>query len=105
MSFLNTLGKVFHIVQVVSADAAPVLNLVAGATGNDTLSTIATGIMVAEQLLSGSNTGPQKKQLATAVVNSIHPGLDQAALGQSIDTLVSLLNQFTKAAAEVPTAK
>lgn len=103
MSFLGVLGKIFNVTQIVATDSVPVLNLVASATNNSTLSTIATGIMVAEQLISGQNTGAQKKQLATAVVNSVHPGLDQAALGASIDELVGLLNQFAIVAAKVPT--
>src|SRR5690348_8027480 len=102
MSFLGTLGKIFNVVQIAATVAAPVLNLVPGSNHNDTLSTIATRLMVAELRISGQNTGTQKKQLATAVVNAVHPGLDQAALGSSIDVLVGLLNQLTAAAAKVP---
>ncbi len=101
MSFLGTLGKFFKVVQVIAPTAEAGLQIAASVTHNDTLTNISTGLMIAEQLL-GPNTGPQKKQLATAVVNSLQPGLDQAALGTSIDTLVALLNQLTAAAANVP---
>jgi len=101
VSFLSTLGKIFKVVQIVAPTAEAGLQIAAGVTHNDTLTNISTGLMIAEQLL-GPNTGPQKKTLATAVVNSLQPGLDQAALGTSIDTLVALLNQLTEAAAKMP---
>ncbi len=103
MSFMRTLGKFFKVVQVIAPTAEAGLQIAASVTHDDTLTNISTGLMIAEQLL-GPNTGAQKKQLATAVVNSLQPGLDQAALGTSIDTLVALLNQLTAAAANVPTA-
>ncbi len=102
MSFLGTLGKIFKVVQIVAPTAEAGLQIAASVTHNDTLTNISTGIMVAEQLISGANTGAQKKQLSMAVVNSLQPGLDQAALGASIDVLVGLLNQLTAAAAAVP---
>ncbi len=101
MSFLSTLGKIFKVVQIVAPTAEAGLNIAASVTHNDTLTSISTGLMIAEQLL-GPGSGPQKKTLATAVVKSIQPGLDQAALGTSIDTLVALLNQLTTATAKLP---
>ncbi len=95
-------GKIFNIAHIVATDAAPILKLIGSATNNDTLNTVAAGIMVADQVISGPSMGAQKKQLVTAFTNAVHPGLDQDALGSSIDGLVAAINQLNAAAASVP---
>ncbi len=104
MSFLSVLKKIGHVVAVGAADVAPFAPLIQTIPGVGTIfGTVYQGIMIAEQLLSASNSGAQKKQLATAVVNAVHPGLDQAALGSAIDGLVAALNHLNVTAAAVDT--
>lgn len=103
MSFLSVLGKIGHVVVAGTAAIAPFAPLIETIPGVGTIfGTVFQGIMIAEQLVSTTASGTQKKQLATAVVNSVHPGLNQDALGQSIDAIVALLNQLAAAASKVP---
>jgi hypothetical protein len=91
MSFLGNFLNVLHVIQEVDHVASPILQIVAQQTGNPTVGAIAAGVSLADQLL-GPGTGAQKKQIATAVVNSVQPGIDQTALSASIDGIVGAIN-------------
>lgn len=105
MSFLGVLRKIGHVFAVGVQDIAPFAPLIETIPGVGTVfGTVLTAITVAEQMINPANSGPQKKQLATAVVNAVHPGINQAALSSAIDGLVALLNQLTKAVAAMPPA-
>ena len=108
MSFLSVIKNIGHIVvtgEAIIAPLAPLIESVVPAKEGNIFATVLQGIMIAEQLVgptSVTNTGAQKKTLALAVVNAVHPGLDQTALGTAVDGLVAALNQITTAAEAVP---
>ncbi len=91
MSALSNFFKVIRVIQVIDSAAVPILQVIASTTGNKNVAAIAAGATLAEQLL-GPGTGAQKKQVATAIVNAVQPGIDQAALGASFDEIIGLVN-------------
>jgi hypothetical protein len=104
MSFLGILNwfhKANNVVAVGIADVAPFAPILESIPGFGPVFQVAfQGITFAEQLLTGNGNGPAKKVLALAVVNAVHPGLDQAKLGGVIDGIVQGLNKLSAAGAD-----
>lgn len=96
MSFLNVL-------KVIGTDALKVVNVaspyasmlsVIPVVGPE-ISTIFSAIHSVETLVQNSGsgaTGPAKKQAVIAIINAIHPGMDQTILSNGIDSIVGVLN-------------
>lgn len=51
--------------------------------------TILKAMNLAEELLTNTGDGPQRKAMALEIINRVHPGLDQAKLGSRIDAIVT----------------
>jgi len=99
-SFLSAVFNKFKKVNaVVAAGAvavepfAPVIETIPGF--GSAFGAVLQGILIAEQLISPPNSGPAKKAVATAVVNSVQPGLDPTVLSNSIDMLVAMINHLS----------
>lgn len=100
MGFLSVLKKIGHGITVGTTAVAPFEPYLAAVPGFGPVFDLAFhGIQLAEQLVPGPNGGPTKKSLVLGMVNAVHPGLDQKALGASIDELVGALNRLTTASA------
>lgn len=103
MSFLSGLGSffktAFHDVEAGLAVSAPIIQLALPFVPNGSVAaTILQGAVLVEQLITAPHSGAQKKETLTALVNSIHPGLDPAVVSSGIDMGVALLNKFAVAA-------
>lgn len=101
-SFLNAVLSKFKKINAVVAGAAvavepfaPMIETVPGF--GSAFGAVLQGILIAEQLVTPPASGPQKKVLATAVVNSVQPGLDPTVISNVIDMLVGALNHLNTA--------
>lgn len=110
MSFGSILGSIAHGLEVGIADALPFVGIAAklpfiGAPAQ----TIFTVMNFVEGLLTASGSGATRKVLAIQLINAVHPGLDQAALGSVIDGIVAgvkmIEEQLGKLPASAPLAK
>ncbi len=103
MSFLSVLKSIGHVLQVGVADAAPlapVIGLIP--TVGPIAETILSAITAIEGLIKNPGTGAQKKAVVVSIVNTVHPGLDQAKLSDMIDSVVGGLNALTTVLGGVP---
>lgn len=96
-SFIKTLGK---DIGIGAQFAAPILTLIPGV--GTIAGTVLNTVVAVEQLVTTSNSGAAKKAAATTIVNTIHPGLNQADLSTYMDAVVAALNALDMALGKAP---
>jgi hypothetical protein len=107
LSFLSLLGGIGHIFKVFVGDAgaiAGVASSIPGVSSIPVVGTILGAIGFVDELISTANSGAQKKAVVTTIVNTVHPGMDQANLSASIDGIVAALNLLESEIAKIPAA-
>ena len=108
MSFLSVLKTIGHdvakgltVASSVGALAAPVISMTPiGPIYN----TVLNAITIAEQAIPQSGAGGVKKDAVIAMVNALHPGLNQAQLSAAVDAVVASLNAIAGAVSSAGSA-
>ena len=116
MSWLSGIGHFFttagHDVVVGLQAVAPYVAAAAPYTGEIAAVPVVGGpivlvlnaIVAAEKLVPAPNSGPTKKTIVTAIVNSAYSGIDQATLSKSIDEIVAAFGALDTATAPLTAA-
>jgi hypothetical protein len=103
MSFLSVLKDIGKGAEKVLSVAAPAASAVAGLIpGGSIISTILGSVVAAEHLVTTPTSGADKKAIAVAIINAVHPGLNQTVVSDAIDGLVSVLNALAAAIDKTP---
>lgn len=100
MSFLSGLESVGKYILKGSLVATKVIGpaepLIAMIPGVGTIATtVINAIGTLENLVPQDGAGAAKKTAIIAIINAIHPGLDQVKLSADIDEIVKVLNMLS----------
>lgn len=103
MSFLSVIGSIGHVLGVGTNAIAPFAPIISAIPGfGPIFNTALQSIVAVESIITTANSGAVKKTAAMQLINAVHPGLDQAKLGEVIDGIVAGFNLIEQAMSKLP---